>query len=193
MTRRISDLPPPNKAQHPDEQHGQHEQRDGGAMRHVAGKDTDLEPLEAKDRGCVYGAAVGQKKDDGKVGKRKHDPENQADSHDRKDHRQDDLVVAALEAGTVDRRRIDHILRYGSDAGQDDNDRKWKEPPGIDDDHAQHRQMWIAESIRRLDKLWRNDTIDLAKGDPFWRPTAQNIELVPKNEDFGLQCRPRPE
>jgi hypothetical protein len=35
--------------------------------------------------------------------------------------------------------------------------------------------------------------IDLAKGHPLWRSTAQDIELVTKNEDFGLQCRPRPE
>jgi len=25
------------------------------------------------------------------------------------------------------------------------------------------------------------------------RSAVQNIELVTKNEDFGLQCRPRPE
>jgi hypothetical protein len=37
------------------------------------------------------------------------------------------------------------------------------------------------------------EAIDLAKGDSLWRFTAQNFELVTKNEDFGMQCRPRPE
>jgi hypothetical protein len=35
--------------------------------------------------------------------------------------------------------------------------------------------------------------IDLAKDYPLRQSTAQNIELVAKNEDFGLQCHPRPE
>ena len=35
--------------------------------------------------------------------------------------------------------------------------------------------------------------IDVAKDRPFRGSTAQNIELVTKNEDFGLQRRPRPE
>ena len=35
--------------------------------------------------------------------------------------------------------------------------------------------------------------IDLAKGHPLRRSTAENIELVAKNEDFGLQRRPRAE
>ena len=35
--------------------------------------------------------------------------------------------------------------------------------------------------------------IDPAEGHPLRRSTAQHIELVAKNKDFGVQCRPRPE
>jgi hypothetical protein len=58
----------------------------------------------------------------------------------------------------------------------------------------------------RLEYLWRiqrrgrqaiepakYQAIDFAKDRPVRRSTAQNIDLVAKNEDFGLQCRPRPE
>src|SRR6202051_2526609 len=140
----MSDLPPPDKAQHKDhhdEQHRQHEQRDGGAMGHVAGNDADLKTLKAQHRGCAHRTAHGHQKDDGKIGKRKHDTENQADGHDRQDYRHDDLVVAAPETGAVDRRRVDHVLRDRSDAGEEDYDREREETPGIDDNHAQNRQF----------------------------------------------------
>ena len=42
---------------HHDEQYRQHEQRDGGAVRYVAGNDAGLETREAQDRGCAYRAA----------------------------------------------------------------------------------------------------------------------------------------
>jgi hypothetical protein len=39
----------------------------------------------------------------------------------------------------------------------------------------------------------KHKAIDAAEGHPLRRSTAQHIELVTKNEDFGLQYRPRPE
>ena len=46
VARGMSDLPPPDEAQHHDhhdQQERQHEQRDGRAVRHIAGNDADLE------------------------------------------------------------------------------------------------------------------------------------------------------
>src|SRR5690349_9085984 len=100
--RGMSDLPATNEAQHDDhhyEQHRQHKQRDGGAMRHVARDDAGLKTRKAQDRGCTDWTAHGQQEDNGKIGEREHDAEDQADGYDRQDHRQDDLVVAAPEAG----------------------------------------------------------------------------------------------
>src|SRR6185437_14319695 len=128
----MSDLPPPNEAQHADhdeEQHRQHEQRDGGAMRHIAGKDTDLEAFEAEDGSGVDRTAIGQQKNDREVRKREYDAEDQAHGDDREDHRKDDLIVAAPETGAIDRRRVDDVLRNGGDAGKKDDDRKRKETP----------------------------------------------------------------
>src|SRR5947207_13796357 len=100
MARGMSDLPPPDKAQHKDhhdKQYREHEKRNGGAMGYVTGNDADLETLKAQHRGRIYRTAHRHQKDDGKIGKRKYDAENQADGHDRQDHRHDDLVVAAPE------------------------------------------------------------------------------------------------
>src|SRR5215475_14634008 len=118
MERVMSDLPPADEAQHyddHDEQHRQHEQRNGGAVRYIAGEDADLEALEAEHRGCIDWTAVRQKEDDRQVGERENDPENQPDGHDRQDHRQDDLVVAAPETRTVNGSGVNHILRNGCD------------------------------------------------------------------------------
>src|SRR6516164_8778539 len=125
-------LPPSDKAQHADhneEQHRQHEQGDGRAMRHVAGDDADLESLEPQYGGRIHGATLGQEVDDRKVGEREYDPEDQAYGDDRKDHRQDDLIVAAPEAGAIDCGGVDDILRDRGDAGEKDNDREWKKAP----------------------------------------------------------------
>src|SRR5262245_43050609 len=101
MKRVMSDLPPPDEAQHRDdhdEQHRQHEQRNGGTVRYIAGEDADLQTLETEHRGRVDRTAIGQEKDDRQVGEGEHDAEDQPDGHDRQDHRHDDLVVAAPEA-----------------------------------------------------------------------------------------------
>src|SRR5690348_6932487 len=131
-TASISDLPSPDEPQHADdndEQHRQHEQRNRRAMGHVAGDDADLITFETQDRGGPNRATIGQEKDDGKIGEGEHDAEDQADSHDRKDHRHDDLVVAAPEARAVHDRRVDDVLRHRSDAGQENDDGEGKEAP----------------------------------------------------------------
>ena len=93
---------------------------------------------------------MGQQEDNGKIGEREHDAEDQADGHDRQDHRQNNLVVATPEARAVDRGGIDNVLRNRGDAGEEDHDGKWKEAPGVDDDHTQHREVRIAEPVRRV-------------------------------------------
>src|SRR5947207_1263366 len=137
--RGMSDLPATNETQHNDhhnEQHRKHEQRDGGTMRHVAGNDAGLKTRKSQDRGCSYWTAHSQQKDNGKIGEREHDAEDQADGHDWQDHRQDNLVVATPEAGAIDRGGIDNVLRNRGDAGEEDHNGKWKEAPGVDDDHT---------------------------------------------------------
>ena len=143
-------------------------------------------PCKAQHRGCAHRTAHGHQKDDGKIGKRKHDAENQADGHDRQDHRHDDLVVAAPEAGAVDRGRVDHVLRDRGDAGEEDHDRKREETPGIDDDHAQHRQMRVAEPVRRV------RAVDDAERDQ--RPVDDAVERIehPLPGDGGERDRHRP-
>jgi len=42
-------------------------------------------------------------------------------------------------------------------------------------------------------KSEKHKAIDTAESHPLRRSTAQYIELVAKNKDFSLQCRPRPE
>src|SRR5215472_891003 len=49
-------------------------------------------------------------KDNGKIGKGKHDAEDEADGHNRQNHRHDNLVVAPPETGAVDSRRVEHVL-----------------------------------------------------------------------------------
>ena len=39
----------------------------------------------------------------------------------------------------------------------------------------------------------KHQPIDVADHHPLRGSTPQHIELMPKDEDFGLQCRPRPE
>src|SRR5262245_52021960 len=144
----MSDLPPPDEPQHAhdhDEQHRQHEQRNRRAMRYVAGDDADLEAFKAQHRGGADRTAIGEQIYDGKIGEGEHDAEDQADGHDREDHRHDDLVVAAPEARAIDDGRIDDVLRHRGDAGEEDDDRKGKEAPGIDHDHAEHGKVRRAE------------------------------------------------
>ncbi len=33
----------------------------------------------------------------------------------------------------------------------------------------------------------KHHAIDIADGNPLWRPTPEHIELMPKGENFGLQ------
>jgi hypothetical protein len=42
------------------------------------------------------------------------------------------------------------------------------------------------------DRARQTPRIEIVDGHPFWRSTTQHIELVTKDKDFGLQCRPRP-
>src|SRR5437868_11342977 len=79
--RGMSDLPATNEAQHDDhhdEQHRKHEQRDCGAMRHIAGDDAGLKTRKAQARGCTDRTAHGPEKDNRNTGEREHDAEHQA-------------------------------------------------------------------------------------------------------------------
>jgi hypothetical protein len=50
------------------------------------------------------------------------------------------------------------------------------------------------QNIRiQLIKPGKHPTIDVAEDYPLRRFPPQHIELVPKDKDFGLQGRPRPE
>src|SRR6185312_10709033 len=185
----MSDLPPADEAQqhdHQNEQERQHDQRNGGAVRHVAGVDADLEAEIAQDLGRVDWAALGQEIDDTEIGEGEDRAENQSDDDNRRDHRQDDLVVAAPEPGAVDDGGVDDVLRHRGDAGEEDHDRKRKEAPGVDDGHAQHRQMGIAEPIRRV------GSVDDVEGDH--RPVDHAVKRVehPLPGDRGERHRHHP-
>ena len=39
----------------------------------------------------------------------------------------------------------------------------------------------------------KHQSIDIADGHPLWRPPSQHIDLMSKDEDFGLQRGARPE
>src|SRR5262252_10954546 len=99
-------------------------------MRDVARADADLESLKAEDRCCADWTAHGQQKDDGKIGKGKHSAEDEADGHDRQNHRHDNLVVAPPETSAVDGRRIEYVLRDRRDAGEKDDNREREKTPG---------------------------------------------------------------
>ena len=116
----------------------------------VTGNDADLITLETQHRGGAHRTAIGQEQHDRQVGEGEHDAEDQADGDDRQDHRHDDLVVAAPEAGAVHRRRVDDVLRHRGDAGQEDDDREREKAPGVDDDDAEHSEMRRTEPVRHL-------------------------------------------
>jgi hypothetical protein len=55
------------------------------------------------------------------------------------------------------------------------------------------------ENLQRIQHLGsqaiepdKHQAIEIADGHPFRRSTTQHIELVTKDKDFGLQCRPQP-
>jgi len=155
-------------------------------VRHVSRDDAGLEAGEAEHRGGADRAAVRHQEYDRQVGEGEHDAEHQADGHDRQDHRQDDLVVAPPEAGAVDGRRVDHVLRHRGDAGEEDDDGEGEEAPGIDDDDRQHRQVRIAEPVRRV------RAVDEAGRDQ--RPVDHAVKRVehPLPGDGGERDRHRP-
>ena len=143
-------------------------------------------PAKPRTEVAPTGTAHGHQKDDGQIGEREHDAENQADGHDRQNHRHDDLVVAPPETGAVDGRRVEYVLWDRGDAGEEDDDGKGKEAPGIDDDHRQHRQIRVAKPVRRL------LAGDEAKRDQ--RPVDDAVERIehPLPGDRGERDRHRP-
>jgi hypothetical protein len=58
----------------------------------------------------------------------------------------------------------------------------------------ERRRLVRAEVSQQVDRsAGGHEAIDPAKGYPLRRSKVQNIELVTKNENFGLQRRPRPD
>src|SRR5258708_3687502 len=89
--------------------------------------------------GRVDRIAAGEQPDDGHVGEREHEREEQGDVQDRGDDRDHDLPPAREESRAVEAGRLDDLLRHGVDAGGEDGGGERQGAPPVPEDARRHR------------------------------------------------------
>src|SRR5262249_14200895 len=185
----MSDLPAPERAQHEnhrDQQEGEQEQADYRAVGDVPRQYADLESERSEDLRVVDRATFGQEVDYAQVGEGEHSAEDQRDHHDRRDDGQDDLVIPPPEARAVDGCGVEHVLRHRSEPGYEDHHPEREQPPGMHDGYGDHREVLLAEPLRRMFGAYQPDRDQ--------RPVDHAVERIehPLPGERGQRHRHRP-
>src|SRR5262249_4427015 len=95
----------------------------------------------------VDGTALGEQIDDAEISECELVAKAPRDQVDRRDDRQDYLVIPPPEARAVDGCRIEHVLRHRSEPGYEDHHPEREQPPSMDDGDGDHRQILLAQPL----------------------------------------------